>query len=462
MHSMWRKRAPKKELLIQHASGSARYLTRAPERSNLTFLMDVPRPIILIIDDEYDICITLQDLLTAHGYEVQLAHTGQEGIAKVQGQRFDAVILDLGLPDQDGMAVLQVLNGLDAHLPVIVLTAFARSEKAVDSLSRGSFAYLMKPYNRDELKAVLARAVGMRALTTEAKRTETALTESEGRFRAVMQSAAEAIICADREGSILFWNRAAERLFGYGEREVVGQPLLMIMPARFREAHQERLMRYERTRESTIIDRTIEVEGLHKDGKEFPIELSIGTWSTQDGQCYSAIVRDITDRRRWEAQLRQQHIEQQALLDLIPAMVWYKDRCNRIIRTNRLAAESIQKTVAEVEGQLTQDLYPDQARKYYQDDMEVIQSGHAKRGIVELYQTPSGGKRWVQTDKIPYRDPAGNIIGVLVFAQDITDRRQAEEIRRREKPRAGDLSEDGPSHKSATGGDSMQGDVRSI
>ena len=149
MHSMWRKRAPKKELLIQHASGSARYLTRAPERSNLTFLMDVPRPIILIIDDEYDICITLQDLLTAHGYEVQLAHTGQEGIAKVQGQRFDAVILDLGLPDQDGMAVLQVLNGLDAHLPVIVLTAFARSEKAVDSLSRGSFAYLMKPYNRD-------------------------------------------------------------------------------------------------------------------------------------------------------------------------------------------------------------------------------------------------------------------------------------------------------------------------
>lgn len=423
--------------------------------------MDSLRPTILIIDDEYDICIALQDLLTANGYDVHLAHTGQEGISTAQQYRLDAVILDLGLPDQDGMEVLQILNRLDPHLPVIVLTAFAKSEKAVDSLNRGSFAYLMKPYNRDELKAILARAVGMRALTTKAKRTETALTESEGRFRAVMQSAAEAIICADRQGCILFWNRAAERLFGYSEREVLGQPLLIIMPARFREAHQERLTRYERTGEAAVIDRTIEVEGLRKDGKEFSIELSIGTWGTKEGQCYSAIVRDITDRKRWEAQLREQQIEQQALLDLIPAMVWYKDRRNRIIRANRQAAESIQKTVAEVEGQLTQDLYPDEALKYYQDDMDVIQSGQAKRGIVELYRTPSGGKRWVQTDKVPYRDPAGNIIGVLVFAQDITDRRQAEEALQREKQRAGDLPEDGRSQKSGTGGDSTLREVRS-
>jgi PAS domain S-box-containing protein len=412
--------------------------------------MDSLRPTILIVDDEYDICIALQDFLTANGYDVQLAHTGQEGISVAREQRLDAVILDLGLPDQDGMAVLQVLNQLDPHLPIIVLTAFAKSEKAVDSLNRGSFAYLMKPYNRDELKAILARAVGVRALTREVKRTETALTESEGRFRAVMQSAAEAIVCADRQGCVLFWNKAAERLFGYSEQEVFGQPLLIIMPARFREAHQERLKRYEQTGEIVAIDRTIEVEGLRKDGKEFPIELSIGTWDTKEGPCYSVIVRDITDRKRWEAQLRQQQIEQQALLDLIPAMVWYKDRHNRIIRTNRLAAESIHKTIAQVEGRLTRDLYPDEAEKYYQDDVDVIQSGQSKLGIVELYQTPSGGKRWVQTDKVPYRDPAGNIIGVLVFAQDITERRKAEEALQREKNRAGGIQTEALSRQSET------------
>jgi len=71
--------------------------------------------------------------------------------------------------------------------------------------------------------------------------------------------------------------------------------------------------------------------------------------------------------------------------------------------------------VAEVEGQLTSDLYPEEAEQYYQDDLSVIASGRPKLGIVELYQMASGEKRWVQTDKVPYRDPQGNVIGVLVL-----------------------------------------------
>jgi PAS domain S-box-containing protein len=79
-----------------------------------------------------------------------------------------------------------------------------------------------------------------------------------------------------------------------------------------------------------------------------------------------------------------------------------------------------------VEGQSTFDLYPEEAEHYYQDDLQVIASGIPKLGIVELYQTASGEKRWVQTDKVPYRDLQGNVIGVLAFAQDITERKQAE------------------------------------
>ena len=379
--------------------------------------MPVGPPQILLVDDDPDICLALHDFLTHEGYGVHVVRTGQEAIERAQSQRFDAVLLDLGLPDQDGLVVLQTLHKMDHKLPIIVLTAFTTTEKTVESLNQGSFAYLTKPYNRNEVKAVLERAIGMRHLAAKAERTEHALTESEGRFRALLRSAADAIICADANGHILSWNRAAERMFGYTEEELLGQPLLVIMPLRHRDDHRARLEAFRRTGEPAVIDRTIEVDGVRRDGSEFPIELSIGTWETQDGPCFSAIVRDMTDRKRVEETLRRQQIEQQALLDLIPAMVWYKDDRNRIIRTNRLAAESIDKTVAEVEGRSTYDLYPDEAERYYQDDLEVIRCGRPKLGIIEPYQTPSGKKRWVQTDKVPYRDPDGNIIGVLVFAQ---------------------------------------------
>src|SRR5262245_57050665 len=123
--------------------------------------------------------------------------------------------------------------------------------------------------------------------------------------------------------------------------------------------------------------------------------------------------------------------EMEVLLDSVPAFIWYKDRENRILRANRLAAESLGLSVDEVEGRSTFDLYPDEAAKYHHDDLEVIQSGKPKLGIVEILTTASGEKRCVRTDKIPYRNDAGEIVGVIVFAVDISERVRAEEALQR-------------------------------
>src|SRR5215468_4096908 len=123
--------------------------------------------------------------------------------------------------------------------------------------------------------------------------------------------------------------------------------------------------------------------------------------------------------------------EMEVLLDSVPAFIWYKDRENRILRANRLAAESLGLSVDEVEGRSTFDLYPDEAAKYHHDDLEVIQSGKPKLGIVEILTTASGEKRWVRTDKIPYRKDTGEIVGVIVFAVDISERLRAEEALQR-------------------------------
>jgi PAS domain S-box-containing protein len=125
--------------------------------------------------------------------------------------------------------------------------------------------------------------------------------------------------------------------------------------------------------------------------------------------------------RERTAQLERKDREQQMIFNSVPAMIWYKDSHNRILRVNEPAAASIGLPVDQIEGKSTYELYPDEADQYHKDDLEVITTGKPKLGIIEPYQTGSGSKRWVRTDKLPYRDESGNVIGVIVFALDITD-----------------------------------------
>ena len=380
---------------------------------------------VLIVEDNHDLSFALQEQLHYQGYTVQCVMTGRAALETTEAGSFSAVILDLGLPDISGFAVLRGLEELDPLLPVIVLTASVQEDHTVESLRRGAFAYITKPYNRDELKIVLRHAVEARRLATKMSRVERDLMAKEAEFRHLVQAAPDGIVLTDGDGKIVAWNSAAERLFGYPEKEIVGMPLSTIMPARYRENHQRGLERLKATGKSELPGKIIELHGLRKNGEEFPIEVSVNSWRLGEQIVSCGIIRDITQRKKSEAALHQQQVEQQALLDLIPAMVWYKDTHNGILRANRRAAESIKKSVEEVEGRSTYELYPNEAEKYYQDDLAVITSGRPKLGIVEPYEVAPGQTRWVQTDKVPYRDAQGNVIGVLVFAQDITEQREA-------------------------------------
>jgi PAS domain S-box-containing protein len=120
--------------------------------------------------------------------------------------------------------------------------------------------------------------------------------------------------------------------------------------------------------------------------------------------------------------------EEQVIFDSVPAMIWFKDAHNRIIRLNRAAAEAMGLSPEKIVGKSVYELNPGEADHYYADDLEVMQSGAPKSGVIEPLVTASGQTRWLQTDKIPYRDPQGRITGVVVFATDITERKRAEEM----------------------------------
>ncbi|MEW8968632.1 EAL domain-containing protein [Exiguobacterium alkaliphilum] len=127
--------------------------------------------------------------------------------------------------------------------------------------------------------------------------------ELETKFQSVIESANDAIIVADAERRIVQWNHGAERLFGYAASEVLGESITLIMPERFKVAHEQGMKRYRETREANVIGRTVELVGLRKDGTEFPFEMSLGTWETEKGLFFSSIIRDISERKQIEEQI---------------------------------------------------------------------------------------------------------------------------------------------------------------
>jgi PAS domain S-box-containing protein len=129
------------------------------------------------------------------------------------------------------------------------------------------------------------------------------LTQSEERLRAIMDSVNDAIICADEAGHVVLWNPAAAEMFGRDARELLGQPLTAIIPERFRDGHDAGIRRVSGDGERRVIGKTVELSALRGDGSEFPVELSLGTWTVGEHRFFSGIIRDITARKQAEREL---------------------------------------------------------------------------------------------------------------------------------------------------------------
>ncbi len=122
---------------------------------------------ILLIDDDDSLRRVMEFSLTEAGYRVQTASSGEEGLRLFEKNTFDAVISDITMPGMGGMEVLGKIHEQDAHIPVIMITAYGTIESAVDAMKQGAFDYITKPFNRDELRLTLDKALRMRRLEKE-------------------------------------------------------------------------------------------------------------------------------------------------------------------------------------------------------------------------------------------------------------------------------------------------------
>ncbi len=135
----------------------------------------------------------------------------------------------------------------------------------------------------------------------------------------------------------------------------------------------------------------------------------------------------VFERRRAQDMLGLQRAHEQVILDSMPSMVWYKDLNNRVVKVNKAVCDTLGVTFADLEGKSIEELYPEESEAYFQADLEVINSGKPKLGIVEIVRRGDGSVRWLHTDKMPYRDEDGVIQGIIAFCSDVTQLKSAED-----------------------------------
>ncbi len=138
------------------------------------------------------------------------------------------------------------------------------------------------------------------------KRSDLQREATEARWRAIIDSAVDAIVVIDVRGRIEAFNRSAERMFGYTEEEMIGRTVNTLMPSPYREEHDGYLMRYLHTGEQRIIGIGREVTGLRKDGSTLPVHLSVGEWQVGGERHFTGILHDLTPRMQLEERLREQ------------------------------------------------------------------------------------------------------------------------------------------------------------
>ena len=136
-------------------------------------------------------------------------------------------------------------------------------------------------------------------------------------LRPVLDTALDAVVAMARDGTIVAWNAAAEQAFGWSAAETIGRPMgELIIPHQYRNAHDQGLARYNAGGEERVLNRRIEISALHKDGREFPVELSITLAGPGEDALFLGFLRDISERRAAEAQLERQARETQLLFDV--------------------------------------------------------------------------------------------------------------------------------------------------
>ncbi len=278
--------------------------------------------------------------------------------------------------------------------------------------------------------ALLTCAIGLLLRETRLRETaEEARRKSEEHFHSLAESANDAVISAGSDGRIIFWNRGAQQVFGYKKGEMIGQPLTRLMPQRYRDAHLRGMKRVIETGESPLTGKTIELSALRSDGSEFPMELSLANWESQGELFFTAVIRDITERKQAEEKLL--HSEERFRLmveGVVDYAIYMVDPEGNVDSWNSGAELIHGYRAEEIIGRNFSTFYTPQDILDGQPQQALQAAAAQGRVEQEGWRVRNDGSRfWAGTLITAMRDSSGTLRGFSKITRNLSERKLAEE-----------------------------------
>ncbi|QUV99172.1 PAS domain S-box protein [Chloracidobacterium sp. MS 40/45] len=270
-------------------------------------------PVVLVVDDDFQLCEFLGDLLESDGFEVVKALDGEAALRLVETVTPDLVLLDIHMPHMDG---IQTCAGLrkrpkTAHTPILMLTAVIEEESIEQAFVAGATDYMTKPPSPLALRFRAAALIN-------AHRRNRQLRETETRLQSVIRHASDAVLTLDQSLNVISANPSAARLFATAAENLLGRPigeLLAIAPEKLGAL-------------------PVETESCFPGAPGRAVEVTAGEFHSGGKRFHTLIVRDVTERKKAENQLREWQVMLQSTLDTLSAHIAILDRNGVILEVN--------------------------------------------------------------------------------------------------------------------------------
>jgi PAS domain S-box-containing protein len=274
---------------------------------------------------------------------------------------------------------------------------------------------------------------------------ERGLRLSEERNQLIVETALDGVITINGRGMITGWNSQAEKMFGWTRSEVIGRELAeLIIPARLREEHRKGLARYVGSGVARVLNKRIEMSALHRDGQEFPVELSITPIGFGEELVFSGFVRDITGRIRAEEALRESEQRFRTTANAAPVLIWMSGPDKRCTWFNQRWLDFVGR---EMEQEIGDGWCDNVHPADFDRTLDTYHAAFDARRSYEIeyrLQRDDGAWRWLLERGTPNLGPAGDFVGYIGTCVDITEHRETVEQLRENRARFKTLAESLP------------------